>query len=61
MLLLIIFLFDLAHRFDRARAATEHFQRSEKRLMIRFSLTEGVLSDKDKVVENQKSDPRRQL
>ncbi|MGA9770318.1 MAG: hypothetical protein WBV94_14870 [Blastocatellia bacterium] len=32
--------------FDRARAATERFQRSEVRLMVQLSIAEGVLSDK---------------
>lgn len=32
--------------FDRARMATERFQRSEVRLMIRLSIAGGVLSDK---------------
>jgi hypothetical protein len=32
--------------FDRARTATERFQRSEVRLMIRLSIVGGVLSDK---------------
>ena len=40
--------------FDRAREATERFQRSEMRLMVRLSITGGVLSDKARVVENQR-------
>jgi hypothetical protein len=40
--------------FDRAREATERFQRSEMRLMVRLSITGGVLSDKIKVTGNQR-------
>ncbi len=40
--------------FDRAREATERFQRSEMRLMARLSITGGVLSDKIGVVENRR-------
>ncbi|HST24141.1 MAG TPA: hypothetical protein VLR90_23770 [Blastocatellia bacterium] len=40
--------------FDRAREATERFQRSEMRLMVRLSITGGVLLDKIRVTENQR-------
>lgn len=40
--------------FDRAAAAAERFQRNELRLVVRFAIIEGVLSDKTKVIESQK-------
>ena len=43
--------------FDRAKVATEHLQRSEMRLMVRLSIVGGLLSDKLRVIENNRRAP----